>query len=427
MQSIKHAVVLVETRRDINIVECLNRHLPFLNSEEWVVRIYTTEAIQSYLENAVAIANLFKHKIIFSNIISINTINDYNYLLTSESFWQTIPEDKCLIIQHDSALLRRGIEEFLEWDYVGAPWKFQHHGGNGGLSLRSTRVMEGICSVEKYNRRFDGNEDVFFCNILTLSEDYKLAPRKVCKKFSVECIFELGTLGYHAINKYLTQLEINQVINQYSTMNQPSDMVQPYSPLTLDLIQEYVRVCSTSSDINLLLPILTKFTAGKVVVELGVRNVVSTYAFLISKPESYFGYDIHKQPEVDKASTLATKNNIKFSFQEVDVLDNNFSIPVCDVLFIDTLHIYNQLKRELDKFAPLVREYILLHDTVTYGYKDEPSSWQTPDIMKNYNIEPTKQGLMPAIEEFLTSNTSWKHANTFTHSNGLTVLKRFKR
>jgi hypothetical protein len=72
----------------------------------------------------------------------IKTMADYNALLTSKEFWQKFEKfDRVLIFQHDSKLLRTGIEEFLEWDYVGAPWKFQEHGGNGGLSIRNPRTM----------------------------------------------------------------------------------------------------------------------------------------------------------------------------------------------------------------------------------------------------------------------------------------------
>jgi hypothetical protein len=34
-----------------------------------------------------------------------------------------------------------------------------------------------------------------------------------------------------------------------------------------------------------------------------------------------------------------------------------------DLTFIDTWHIYGQLKRELAKFAPITNKYIIMHDT----------------------------------------------------------------
>lgn len=140
----------------------------------------------------------------------IKNITDYNKLLTSLSFWESVPFDKVLIFQHDSMILRPGIDEFLEWDYVGAPWKFQMHGGNGGLSLRSKKAMIETLSVHTWDQS-KGNEDIFFSNNLI----GKLAPRCVCEKFSCETTYKLGTFGIHAIDKYLTEEEQSRILLQY--------------------------------------------------------------------------------------------------------------------------------------------------------------------------------------------------------------------
>lgn len=142
----------------------------------------------------------------------ISTMDDYNKLLTSKRFWRNMP-DKVLIFQHDSMLLREGIEEFLEWDYVGAPWQFQEHGGNGGLSLRDSKAMMTVLDKFEWDNT-QGNEDVFFCNRLK-ELGMKLAPREVCSKFSCESIFQLRTLGAHAIDKWLTPIECLAITNQY--------------------------------------------------------------------------------------------------------------------------------------------------------------------------------------------------------------------
>jgi hypothetical protein len=143
---------------------------------------------------------------------TVNSISDYNRLLTSFEFWEKIDEENILIIQHDSALLRSGIEEFYKWDYVGAPWTFQEHGGNGGLSFRKRSAM--LRCLEIVAPFPELNEDVYFSNALKFLK-MNLAPREICSKFSCETIFKLGTLGYHAIDKYLTTEQINQINNQY--------------------------------------------------------------------------------------------------------------------------------------------------------------------------------------------------------------------
>lgn len=142
------------------------------------------------------------------------TRQGYNAVLTSVEFWEQLEHlERVLIFQHDSRLLRTGIEEFLEHDYVGAPWSFQSHGGNGGLSLRSPKAMLEVINTLQYSEQL-GNEDVYFCNAIR-QLGLNLAPREVCQKFSVESIFQLGTLGTHAIERYFNENQISQILNQY--------------------------------------------------------------------------------------------------------------------------------------------------------------------------------------------------------------------
>ena len=150
---------------------------------------------------------------------SITSGEDYNRLLTTPSFWeQFIHHDKVLIFQHDSGILRKGIEYFLEWDYVGAPWKVNapwarpdRAGGNGGFSLRCPKKSLDLCSKFPYSGRY-GNEDVYFTHHLE-KVGGKVAPYKVCKKFSVETEYQTGTFGYHAIDKHLTPKQCDEILN----------------------------------------------------------------------------------------------------------------------------------------------------------------------------------------------------------------------
>jgi hypothetical protein len=144
---------------------------------------------------------------------NIRSIWEYNNLLCSKEFWKGIKEENILIFQQDSMLLRSGIEEFYEYDYVGASWNFEPYVGNGGLSFRKKSAMLKIINTFNYNGLV--NEDIYFangCKMLGL----KLAPIELANKFSCETQFHLGTLGYHAIEKYLTNEQINKIKNQYN-------------------------------------------------------------------------------------------------------------------------------------------------------------------------------------------------------------------
>ena len=58
------------------------------------------------------------------------------------------------------------------------------------------------------------NEDIYFaygCQMLGL----KLSPVEVANKFSVETQFNLGSMGFHAIDKWLTEEQCKQITKQY--------------------------------------------------------------------------------------------------------------------------------------------------------------------------------------------------------------------
>jgi hypothetical protein len=145
---------------------------------------------------------------------SVNSIQEYNGKLTSLAFWESIKEENILIIQNDSELLRHGLEEFYQWDYVGAPWTFQEHGGNGGLSFRKKSAM--IDCIKNVPYIGNVNEDIYFSNALK-HLGKKLAPREVCSKFSCEAILKLGTLGAHAIDKWHEPEECKVIRSQYAS------------------------------------------------------------------------------------------------------------------------------------------------------------------------------------------------------------------
>ena len=80
-------------------------------------------------------------------IRNLSNIEHSEYMETS-GFWKNVKGEKALIFQTDSLLLRSGIDEFLSYDYVGAPWRKPKENqlvGNGGLSLRTVSKMIEIC------------------------------------------------------------------------------------------------------------------------------------------------------------------------------------------------------------------------------------------------------------------------------------------
>ncbi len=153
-------------------------------------------------------------------IVNINNLNDYNRLLTSTFFWDKLQQyDRVLIFQTDSKILRKGIEEFYEYSFIGAPlYHIDFPCMNGGLSLRDPKAMKEVLNRISWHIGL-GYEDIFYCNELKADSQYALPIKEIAQSFSVETIFNLGSLGIHAANKYLSNNQLTQILTQYGTMD----------------------------------------------------------------------------------------------------------------------------------------------------------------------------------------------------------------
>jgi cephalosporin hydroxylase len=139
------------------------------------------------------------------------------------------------------------------------------------------------------------------------------------------------------------------------------------------------------------------------VVEFGVRTGNSTVAFLASKAKRVVSYDL---AEIRLVLPNDCADRLTMLRENTAMLRD---IPECDLLFIDTLHTYEQVKAEL-RHAHRVSTYIVFHDTVNYGGRDEGNDQGV--------------GIVSAIFEFLAKSNNWCVWEHHTNNNGLTVLLR---
>jgi len=165
---------------------------------------------------------------------------------------------------------------------------------------------------------------------------------------------------------------------------------------------EYLKI--KSSDINEHLETLKNLASEcDHVTEMGVRYIVSTWAFVegmkggtlvsidIKHPKEYGG-------DLDSLVKACKDKGIDFTFREADT--TKIKIDKTDLLFIDTDHTYKQLETELKIHAGSVRKYIVIHDTVS-----------------------CETELMPAINEFLESGV-WRVKEHYKNNNGIMILMR---
>jgi hypothetical protein len=190
------------------------------------------------------------------------------------------------------------------------------------------------------------------------------------------------------------------------------------------IYQKYQEKCSTVSDINEHLPTLKKYAEEcDSIVEMGMRAIVSTWAFLAANPKKLISLDLSHPStfggDLQEVINLSLENSIEFEFVQKNSLE--YDMPIVDLLFIDTWHDYLQLKMEIFRHHSKVGKYIILHDTTTYGFKNEGfyHEYETPRPETNL-----PKGLNPAVDEFLFANKEWKLWEKKTNNNGLTILKK---
>lgn len=159
-----------------------------------------------------------------------------------------------------------------------------------------------------------------------------------------------------------------------------------------------------------------------VVTEFGTHVGFSTVAFLSGQPKELRCYDIIRQPDVDLIESLAASDTTtKFTFHNESTLA--VQIEPTDLLFIDSLHQYDQVRQELDMHADKAKEFLIFHDTFAWAYIDERPSDRGTDI--NFGRAHQK-GIAPAIGEFMVGHPEWRIHDQFYHNCGLTIYRRIK-
>lgn len=192
-----------------------------------------------------------------------------------------------------------------------------------------------------------------------------------------------------------------------------------------DLEKIVNQIYQTPSDINEHIPTFIEYASEcQHITEMGVRAITSTWAWLGTAPKKLISYDMenpsHYGADINVVYEVAKQYDLDFQFIQADVL--TIEIEPTDLLFLDTWHAYDQLKAELELHSPKVNKYIIMHDTTSYEYRDEPLT--SENTFKGE--KSTGKGLWPAITEFLETHPEWQLHKRYTNNNGITIIKRVK-
>lgn len=199
----------------------------------------------------------------------------------------------------------------------------------------------------------------------------------------------------------------------------------------------YERLCTTPSDINEHLPTLYGYAKQcERVLELGVRGVVSSWAIAKGLAENEKAVkSLHVNDlepcAIDELVEVSGRAGVTVTHEWKNDLELEVSERV-DMTFIDTWHVYGQMKRELEKFSGVTDRYIVMHDTTVDEWMGETirclGGYRAAEIQARQTgipIPEIMRGVWPAIQEFLeTHGDEWRLKERFTNNNGLTVLER---
>jgi len=226
----KNIALMLETRIYPNTEFLLRQFSRFLPNT-FDVHIYVTNNV---LDKYQCIANDLNNNIIIKLLPSefkLESVKDYNLIMLNISFWKLFIEyNKVLIFQLDTMIYKCGIENFLEFDYIGAPWpiinNISNNVGNGGFSIRTISAMiyclenKKKINIPSYSNYFEDlkklgehPEDVFYSYAMN-TFNYKVADYKTASLFAIEtCFFNDNCIGSHQLNIFNNQLYNKLLLN----------------------------------------------------------------------------------------------------------------------------------------------------------------------------------------------------------------------
>lgn len=138
-----------------------------------------------------------------------NSLETVQKIMWHRSYKEVRRASHILFMQYDGWVINgdRWNPDWLQYDYIGAPWPWMpdsQNVGNGGFSLRSVRLMRHLAeNPDNYPVPRNHPEDAVLCQYYRPSLEllgFRCAPLNVAEKFSVERgPWREGTFGFHGI------------------------------------------------------------------------------------------------------------------------------------------------------------------------------------------------------------------------------------
>ncbi len=156
----------------------------------------------------VTLSILEPHSFLHIQPNEISTTSHYSYFILN-FLHNYVETEKFILIQWDGFPINKyaWTDEFLDYDYIGAPWDFffGNNVGNGGFSLRSKKLMSYMANLNPIRYH---PEDLVICREYyeLLSKTFKFAPLELAEKWSYEKSYKYttytGSFGFHRNASY---------------------------------------------------------------------------------------------------------------------------------------------------------------------------------------------------------------------------------
>ena len=184
--------------------------------------------------------------------------SEYSEMLTNLDFWNLFEGEKILIYQEDAIIFKNNIEDFLFFDFIGAPFPKEQNDtpnnvGNGGLSIRTKEIMKNVIQQQDVkSTNFNSStleymknvglsfppEDVYFTKCMQELKIGKIADLDTSFRFSSESVLNINSFAGHKF--WLSNKKLKKHMNhifQYDTYNYNNDIKKYllYKKLSLEL------------------------------------------------------------------------------------------------------------------------------------------------------------------------------------------------
>lgn len=217
--------VIIEPRKHKYLLRVIKNFTYLLQNKGWGLIIFHGTDNEDFLKQSLQNWNHVKY--VNLQVTNLN-IHQYNHILTTVPFWNFLRRLGCknsLLFQTDTVLLKDNVDDFLHYDFIGAPWCVEWYnikgGYNGGLSLRNVEKMIDIIQKSHplffENTMVHINEDIYFAYFMDKYRSECILPEHdVAKQFSVETVYYPDPIGMHQphVSKFPSENDFERILSK---------------------------------------------------------------------------------------------------------------------------------------------------------------------------------------------------------------------